>query len=513
MELDNKFIQAHIQNAQNGKVVSLEELFELNINYIYAIILRMTNSKSLAGMIAFNVLIKAWKKIKDFPDDITFKDWIRNITIETTYDELKNKKLVRDKKLQKQIQSESGVEEFQDVPLEKAISDLNYESRTTIVLNRIEQLSFDEITELTGISEGDAKEYVVSGIGEISRIFSESEPDPGTITEIEDLPKEIEPDRDIIPFTIDKIRETKEEEFKEEDIEFEEIEKLPKQKIKFKKEKAEKLKFRLNKKFLTVSCVLIVAIAIIYYLTLTSYEWTVSTISGTTLLNSRPIAGKTIVSGDDFLTTDLSSTAELRIETLAKIEIEPDSKLQRLGSDNRAKLLVGKLNVSTTSENDYLFLEVPSAVVEEYYLNNDYVVSIDDIGNTELEVTSGWLQVVDENVIAVVPEGYKIRVLKGIGIGVPVSYRSFTSLSPLLEEYLFAGRNIVVLSSILDMAAPSEAITLWNLLYRVTPAQRDMVYGKLNTLVPRPINISKDDIMKLNEEMLQLWLEEIEWMM
>jgi RNA polymerase sigma-70 factor (ECF subfamily) len=512
MKQDNKFVRALIQNAQNSKIVSLEELFRMNIDRIYSIVIRMTANKSLASLIGVNVLIKVWKGIKEFPNDTTFEDWMIRIAIKTTFKELKTGKLVKEKNLQKQIDSESGVEAFLAVPLEKAISELNYESRSSIVMNRIEQLSFNEITELTGMSEDETKENLIKGIEAISRVFIEIEPGTSAM-QIEDLPKEIEPDRDIVQFTIDKIREKKEEEFKEEDVKFEEIENLPKREIKFPKKPPEKREFKLNKKYLVVGIILIAIIVSVYFLTLSSNVWRLSAETGIVKLNNVPVTESVIVAEDDEITTESSSSAIIDIENLGKIEIGPGSLLKRLEESNTAKLVSGKLNISTSSTDEYLFIEIPSAVVEEYYLSTDYSISMDQPGIVVVEAASGWLKIVSGDKVSILPEGYSVKVITGVGLGIPVYNESSFSLSSLLEEYLFAGRNIGVLTSILDVSEKTGAITLWNLLQRVIPGHRGLVYDKLNNLVPHPEGVSKEGVLDLKDDMLQLWLEEIEWTM
>jgi len=514
MKQDNKFVRSLIQNAQNGKVVSLEELFRMNIDRIYAIILRMTANKSLTSLIGVNVLIKLWKGIREFPGDMLFSDWMIRIAIRTTFKELKTGKLVKEKKLNKKIASESGVEEFINVPIEKAISELDIETRSLIVMNRIEQLSFTDINELTGILENDAKEYLTKGIGNISRVFSEMDPEAVSTMQIEDLPKEIEPDRDIVQFTIDKIREVKEEEFKEEDVKYEEIEELPKHEIKFQKEKPkEKREFRFNKKYVIFGILLILIVAVIYYLNFGSNAWVVSVKTGSVSMNDKPIYESQKISTGDIIKTAAASSAMLEIENLGKIEITPGSSIERLETDNTAKLISGRLNISTESENDYLFIKVPSASIESYYLSNNYSITLDEAGNVTTKVTSGWVQVVSENAVSVLPEGYSIKILAGKGMSVPAFNISSSIVPAWLDQYLFEGKKIQSLNKILDASKSVDAITLWNLLKRVIPGHRGLVYEKLNEFVPQPENVTKEGILTLNEQMLQLWLTEIEWLM
>jgi hypothetical protein len=63
---------------------------------------------------------------------------------------------------------------------------------------------------------------------------------------------------------------------------------------------------------------------------------------------------------------------------------------------------------------------------------------------------------------------------------------------------------------IASLAASTDALTLWNLLKIVSPAKRLLIYSKLNVLVPHPSAITNDDVINLNQERLQIWLEEIE---
>jgi RNA polymerase sigma factor (sigma-70 family) len=513
MKQDNKLVRSLIQNAQNGKIVSLEELFRMNIEHVYAIILRMTASKSLAGLIGVNVLIKVWKSIKEFPNDLTFDDWMLRITFRITYEELKTGKLVKEKKLGKKIARESGVEEFLNVPLEKAISELDFEKRTLIVMNRIEQLSFNEIKDLTGITEDKAKDQLVKGIGSISRVFSEIEPEAVSMMQIEDLPKEIEPDRDIIQFTIDKIRKVKEEEFNEEDVQYEEIEKLPKHKIKFQKEKSQKREFNFNKNYAIVGIILLLIFIIIYYLNIRSNVWEIESRTGTVLLNNKPITSSEPVSEGDIVTTENASTAVINIKNLGEIEITPGSSIRRLEDKNTAKLISGKLSISTSSEEEYLFIEVPTAVVEEYFLSCDYTIDLKKTKSVIVQVSSGWLRIVSGKYVSIVPEGYELKILFGSGMSIPTAIESPSILPLWLEQYLFSGKKTDVLNSILDAAVNTEAITIWNLLKRVILDHRELVYEKLNMLVPHPEGVSKDGILNLNDDMLQLWLDEIDWLM
>jgi len=98
-------------------------------------------------------------------------------------------------------------------------------------------------------------------------------------------------------------------------------------------------------------------------------------------------------------------------------------------------------------------------------------------------------------------------------MSVPAFNISSSIVPAWLDQYLFEGKKIQSLNKILDASKSVDAITLWNLLKRVIPGHRGLVYEKLNEFVPQPENVTKEGILTLNEQMLQLWLTEIEWLM
>ena len=122
-----------------------------------------------------------------------------------------------------------------------------------------------------------------------------------------------------------------------------------------------------------------------------------------------------------------------------------------------------------------------------------------------MRVTSG-------NIQTIFPGHYNLKILRGSGASLPYYSGSVFELIALLEEYLFGGRRGTTLNRILASSTEKETITLWNLLQRVTPEQKSAVYDKLYELVPHPDSIKKKEILNLDPDALQAWLEEIKWL-
>lgn len=158
-------------------------------------------------------------------------------------------------------------------------------------------------------------------------------------------------------------------------------------------------------------------------------------------------------------------------------------------------------------------MEIPSALIEEYYLSDNYLLRVDEKENSKVEVFSGWLEVKSGDESYIIPEGYKMKIIEDATVGIPYLSESKPEFVQLLDDYLFGGKNSASLSVVLLSVSDSDAITLWNLLKKVKPNQRNEVYEKLVELVFAPEGVTKDNILNLDQNALQLWLNEIEWLM
>ncbi|NEO54104.1 MAG: sigma-70 family RNA polymerase sigma factor [Okeania sp. SIO3B5] len=128
--------------------------------------------------LAQEVWIRVYRNIKRLQDPVKFKSWLSRITTNLFYDELRKRKRVTpplsldaplaldDGIIDWEIatntpgpEEELSTQEFYDY-LRDAISQLPEVFRVTIVLREIEGLSYEEISEITGVSLGTVKSRI-----------------------------------------------------------------------------------------------------------------------------------------------------------------------------------------------------------------------------------------------------------------------------------------------------------------------------------------------------------------
>jgi len=159
------------------------------------------------------------------------------------------------------------------------------------------------------------------------------------------------------------------------------------------------------------------------------------------------------------------------------------------------------------------FVNTPSAIAE--YLGCAYTLEVDDAGNSLLRVTLGWVALQLKDRESLVPAGAACATRPGIGPGTPyfedASELFRTALAKLdFEPNDTQWSKIPALDIVLHQARPRDTMTLWYLLSRVDQNDRGRVYARMVELVPPPDGVTRDGVLRLDQEMLKRWRDRID---
>ena len=150
---DNKLIKALVLNAQLGNNSAFEQLYQITIEPIYVLILRLTGDTSSAEILTKKTYVNAWQKISQKDEFISILSWLKKIAIET---------VLADKSIEKKSAGTLDAKILGDNPLERYIQDLEFRNRLIYILHDIENFSFEEISKLSGISDNEIKSLLVN---------------------------------------------------------------------------------------------------------------------------------------------------------------------------------------------------------------------------------------------------------------------------------------------------------------------------------------------------------------
>lgn len=166
-----------IVRAKQGDMQAFEELILQHEKIVYNVAFRMMNHSEDAKDISQEVFIKAYRNIANFDERSTFSTWIYRITVNTCIDEMRKRKGKQSLSLDNEHEDEEGtwkqeIADNGDTPersllrkeeqseIMKALETISEDYKTVFILRDIRGLSYEEISEITGLALGTVKSRI-----------------------------------------------------------------------------------------------------------------------------------------------------------------------------------------------------------------------------------------------------------------------------------------------------------------------------------------------------------------
>jgi hypothetical protein len=201
--------------------------------------------------------------------------------------------------------------------------------------------------------------------------------------------------------------------------------------------------------------------------------WEVTRLAGTPVVGAQTIVKNGQIKLGEWLETDKSSRALLRVGEIGYVEIEPDSRVRLLttrSNEHRLALVKGRLSASILAPPRLFFIETPSAEAIDY--GCAYTLEVDESGASLLQVTAGWVSLKALGQIsgreALVPAGALCRALPQKGPGTPFFQDASEKFRRALDQLNFADGGSAALAEVLAEARQRDSLTLFHLLPHVT---------------------------------------------
>ena len=155
-----------VQKCQSGEMGAFQELVSKYHQKIYVVIVGLLRNREDALEVAQETFFRAYRKIKSFQGGSSFYTWLYRIAVNLAIDSQRRQKRnpldfrdTMDGLFEEQ--NEVAKDPFSDVhdrelreKLVSAINDLTPEHKAVIILRTVEGLSYKDIGEILGCSEG-----------------------------------------------------------------------------------------------------------------------------------------------------------------------------------------------------------------------------------------------------------------------------------------------------------------------------------------------------------------------
>ena len=151
-----------ISAAQLGDDRAFRSLYEVSVDRVYALCLRLAADPGLAEELTQDVFVRAWEKLKTFKGESAFSTWLHRLAVNVVLSE----KRARGRR-EKRVFTSGELEDLERpgmnptpaarMDLEQAIASLPPGARAVFVLHDIEGYQHEEIAEMSGMASGTSK--------------------------------------------------------------------------------------------------------------------------------------------------------------------------------------------------------------------------------------------------------------------------------------------------------------------------------------------------------------------
>jgi anti-sigma factor RsiW len=235
--------------------------------------------------------------------------------------------------------------------------------------------------------------------------------------------------------------------------------------------------------------------------------WSVAALSGTPRVDARDVREETKMRVGQWLVTDKAARAKVVVGAIGEVSLEPNSRLRLVGmaaNDHRLELARGTLNAMIWAPPRLFFVDTPSATAVD--LGCAYTLTVDDEGNGELQVTTGFVALEDRGRESILRTGMMCLTRRGIGPGTPFAVDAPAPLRAALARFDFErGAADAALAEVLTHARPHDSITLWHLLDRTQGPSRAAVFDALATFSAPPASVTRAGILGGDARMRKAW--------
>ncbi len=242
-----------------------------------------------------------------------------------------------------------------------------------------------------------------------------------------------------------------------------------------------------------------------------SARWEVTRLEGAPFVETKHVAGTGYIGAGEWLETDFSSRARIRVGEIGSVEVEPNTRLRVVktkAAEHRIALSRGEIRARISAPPRLFFVDTAAGTAID--LGCEYTLETDQSGSGLLRVTKGWVSFQWKELESLVPAGASCHTRTPIGPGIPYFDDALEVMKQALDSFA-AEKSQSALSVVLAEARVRDTLTLWHLLSRVNAGDRERVYDRIAALAPVPAAVSREKVLKLDPETLRLLKEELAW--
>ncbi len=239
--------------------------------------------------------------------------------------------------------------------------------------------------------------------------------------------------------------------------------------------------------------------------------WPVAWLEGASWPQARVVREARLAVGEWIDTRE--GRARLSVGEIGEVQLEPATRVGLVDAGDRShrlSLAHGVMHATIWAPPGQFLVDTPSAVAVD--LGCRYTLEVADDGSGLLRVEAGWVGFESRGLQSLVPAGAACATRRGVGPGTPYYETAPVALRQALAVIDFGsdpGARRAALDAARAAARERDALSLWHLLSRLEGPERGRVHDRLAVLVPPPVEVTREGILRGDRAMLDLWWDEL----
>ncbi len=241
--------------------------------------------------------------------------------------------------------------------------------------------------------------------------------------------------------------------------------------------------------------------------------WSIEKLSGSPRIEGAQRYSDRLAVGQT-LSTDASSSAEIRIGRIGKMLVEPNSEVRLLETAtgrHRLALEHGTIEARTWAPPFSFAIQTASSTL--FDLGCAFTLHADIDGGGLVHVESGWVLFEFGDQQTIVPAGAEAITRPNLGPGTAYFPDASAGFKAALNELDFApagsSRPDLAIETAVREARPRDAITLLSLLHKVDRPHREPLLNALERFVPIPSGATREEVLNLDPATMDRYWREL----
>jgi RNA polymerase sigma-70 factor (ECF subfamily) len=161
-----------ISLAKGGNDTAFEELVNRHQGWVRSLMRRFSNNATLSDDLTQQVFLQCWRSLKSLKNTATFPAWLKRLVVTTWLQHIRKNDPLMGADDYEDTNPSISIDPTLAIDLDTALSQLSEPQRACVVLSYHENMTHEDIAEVTGFALGTIKSHIRRGTIKLKELLA-----------------------------------------------------------------------------------------------------------------------------------------------------------------------------------------------------------------------------------------------------------------------------------------------------------------------------------------------------